>query len=69
LTPRAEDESTFNGFDCCPGGMRIMVEDIREIEVEKLDPNPFQPRVEWQERELRELGTSIKNQGSVSKLY
>mgnify|MGYP001033630187 CR=1 FL=1 len=46
----------------------MSAEDIREIDIEKLEPNPFQPRVEHYEDELRDLGRSIKENGMVEPI-
>jgi len=36
---------------------------IAEIELERIEPNPWQPRKEFNEQELLELGESIKTEG------
>ncbi|KAF0131052.1 MAG: chromosome partitioning protein ParB family [Bacteroidetes bacterium] len=38
---------------------------IAEIELEKIEANPFQPRTEFDEMALRELAASIKAQGVI----
>lgn len=38
---------------------------IAEIELEKIEANPFQPRSEFDEMELREMAASIKEQGII----
>ncbi len=38
---------------------------IAEIELEKIETNPFQPRTEFDEMQLRELADSIKAQGII----
>ncbi len=38
---------------------------IAELEVDKIDANPFQPRSDFDEGMLRELADSIKNQGVI----
>jgi ParB family chromosome partitioning protein len=43
----------------------MSVENIHEMEIEKLDHNPFQPRVEHPEEELKDLGRSVKENGMV----
>jgi len=45
-----------------------MVEDIREIDIDKLDANPFQPRLEHPEGELKDLGRSIKENGMLEPI-
>jgi ParB family chromosome partitioning protein len=46
----------------------MSVENIREVGIENLDPNPFQPRVEHHEEELKDLGRSIKENGLVEPI-
>jgi ParB family chromosome partitioning protein len=41
---------------------------IRLLSVEKISPNPYQPRVEFGEKELEELAESIKNHGIIQPL-
>ncbi len=36
-----------------------------EIDVLAIDPNPFQPRIDWDESELSSLANSIKQQGII----
>jgi len=43
-------------------------EDVRRIEVEKLDPNPFQPRIEYPERDLKVLAESITRHGVIQPI-
>ncbi len=38
---------------------------VAEISVEKIEANPFQPRIEFDDMALRELAASIKSQGVV----
>jgi ParB family transcriptional regulator, chromosome partitioning protein len=38
------------------------------IAVELIDPNPFQPRVDWDDSELESLAASIKEQGILQPL-
>jgi len=46
----------------------MSVENIREVDIHKLDPNPFQPRIEHHEDELKDLGRSIKENGLVQPI-
>ena len=34
-----------------------------EIDIQLIDPNPFQPRIDWDDSELESLSNSIKQQG------
>lgn len=43
--------------------VRLDEEIIREIEVEKIIPNPYQPRIHFDQRKLEELATSIREKG------
>lgn len=38
---------------------------IAEIEIEKIEANPFQPRTDFDEMQLREMSASIKEQGII----
>ncbi|SJZ80047.1 nucleoid occlusion protein [Selenihalanaerobacter shriftii] len=42
--------------------------DIKCISVEEIEPNPYQPRVEFNEDELRELANSIEKHGIIQPL-
>lgn len=39
-----------------------------EIPVDAIDPNPFQPRIDWNEDELSSLAESIKQQGILQPI-
>ncbi len=39
-----------------------------EIPVDAIDPNPFQPRIDWNEEELSSLAESIKQQGILQPI-
>ena len=41
---------------------------IAEIDIDKIETNPFQPRTEFDEMQLRELADSIKSQGIIQPL-
>ena len=41
---------------------------INEIELEKIIPNPSQPRIKFKEEDLRNLGASIKSKGIIQPL-
>jgi ParB family chromosome partitioning protein len=41
---------------------------IAEIEIDKIDPNPFQPRKEFDEEGLNELASSIKELGIIQPI-
>lgn len=45
-----------------------MVEEIVMLDVDKLDPNPFQARMEYPEGELRDLGKSMKVDGVIQPI-
>ncbi len=46
----------------------MFVDNIREVDVWGLDPNPFQARIEYPESELRDLGKSIKEKGMLEPI-
>ncbi len=41
---------------------------IAEIDIDKIETNPFQPRTDFDEMQLRELAESIKSQGIIQPL-
>jgi ParB family chromosome partitioning protein len=41
---------------------------VRKIEIERLDPNPFQPRIEYPPNELEELGMSMLKHGQLQPI-
>ncbi|HPD95518.1 MAG: ParB/RepB/Spo0J family partition protein [Bacteroidales bacterium] len=47
---------------------RVVRELVNEIEVEKIDLNPFQPRTNFDEDAIRELAESIKTLGIIQPL-
>ncbi|WP_457605657.1 ParB/RepB/Spo0J family partition protein [Nitratifractor sp.] len=53
-------ESELGGEE--PRGQELG-EEVVELPVEKVDPNPFQPRRDFDEERLRELGESIRRHG------
>ena len=46
----------------------MSAENIREMDIKKLDPNPFQARIEYPEEELQSLGRSIKELGMLEPI-
>ncbi len=55
LLPRIEEKPSGNGTPA-------------DISVTKIDPNPFQPRIDWDDEELSSLTESIKQQGILQPL-
>ena len=51
-----------------PGGEALDSSDIRQVEVAKISPNPFQPRKEFAPEELQELARSIQENGLLQPL-
>ena len=41
----------------------VATEVLMHIEVAKIEPNPYQPRIDFDAQELRELAQSIKENG------
>lgn len=50
------------------GDMMAVTGSIAEINLDKIDTNPFQPRTEFDEDALMELADSIKNQGIIQPI-
>ena len=50
-----EDESTSSGR-------------LKEIYLDQIEPNPFQPRQEFDKEELQELALSIKENGIIQPI-
>ena len=42
---------------------------IQEVEIEKIKPNPYQPRKEFKPEEIEELATTIKKHGLIQPIY
>jgi len=49
-------------------GRQFTQSGVQELEIEKISPNPFQPRTRFDESALRELGDSIKTSGVLQPL-
>ena len=45
-----------------------MAEEIILVDVNKLDPNPFQARINFPEHHLRNLGESLKRDGIIEPI-
>lgn len=53
------------GLDALIPDLKIEREGIREIEIERIRPNPYQPRTSFNPERLKELVASIKEKGVV----
>lgn len=51
-----------------PGSSAAAAEAVIQIPIAKIDPNPVQPRVEFDERTLRDLATSIQSDGVLQPI-
>lgn len=51
-----------------PGSSADAAEAVIQIPIAKIDPNPVQPRVEFDERSLRDLATSIQSDGVLQPI-
>lgn len=51
------------GLGALLGEVRLDEEIVREIEIEEIVPNPYQPRTHFDEAKLEELAASIKEKG------
>lgn len=60
--------SSDNHVDSSGFGKPAPQEAVFQIEVDKIEPNPFQPRKEFNEEELRELASSIREYGIIQPL-
>lgn len=49
-------------------GDDAVLDDIRRLPIDLLDPNPFQPRMMFAEEALRELADSIRSQGILQPI-
>jgi hypothetical protein len=41
---------------------------LREITIDSISPNPYQPRMVWEQQELADLAESIKSNGIVQPI-
>lgn len=55
-------------FNERPGQVEDGTDDIRRLPIDLLDPNPFQPRMAFDEEALRELTDSIRTQGLLQPI-
>jgi ParB family chromosome partitioning protein len=46
----------------------VAIDDIRRLSIDLLDPNPFQPRMNFDEDMLRDLAESIRTQGILQPI-
>ncbi len=60
LLQNANDEKTTSEYGS--------VGSITNIPIEKIEANPFQPRTEFSEKELKELANSIENHGVIQPI-
>lgn len=65
LLPTEIDEFAAKSM---PADLKIDESKIRDIEADKITPNPHQPRANFHESELKDLATSIKSHGIVQPL-
>jgi ParB family chromosome partitioning protein len=56
-------EEIFPGIDDEDG-----ITESMEIDIDLIDPNPFQPRKEWKPEEIASLAASIRSQGIIQPL-
>jgi ParB family chromosome partitioning protein len=50
------------------GGDARVNDDVRRLPIDLLDPNPFQPRMDFDEENLRDLAESIRTQGILQPI-
>ncbi|MCK5063948.1 MAG: ParB/RepB/Spo0J family partition protein [Candidatus Fermentibacteraceae bacterium] len=56
-------EEIFPGIDD-----ESYIADSREVDINLIDPNPFQPRKEWRSEDIASLAASIRAQGIIQPL-
>ncbi len=49
-------------------GSNVATDDIRRLPIDLLDPNPFQPRMDFDEETLNDLAESIRSQGVLQPI-
>ena len=49
-------------------GKKIQTEQLSNINIENIEPNPFQPRQEFDKKSLQKLGKSIKEEGMLQPI-
>ena len=49
-------------------GANVAADDVRRLPIDLLDPNPFQPRMHFDEDMLRDLAESIRTQGVLQPI-
>ncbi len=65
LLESSDSDVTSNVNSASTGGV---VGSIAQIPLEQIEPNPFQPRVDFDDTSLGELSTSIKEQGIIQPI-
>src|SRR5438105_1582797 len=61
-------DNNFSGAAALPEKISYADAQVMEVEIEKIVPNPFQPRKNFNEQALRELADSIKEHGVIQPL-
>ncbi|MBK6397605.1 MAG: ParB/RepB/Spo0J family partition protein [Bacteroidetes bacterium] len=65
LLESSDSDVTSNVNSAATGGV---VGSIAQLPLEQIEPNPFQPRVDFDDTALGELSTSIKEQGIIQPI-
>ncbi|MFH0927925.1 MAG: ParB/RepB/Spo0J family partition protein [bacterium] len=66
ITSKPRDHAGSARLESIPA--RAGEEDIREVQVDLIDPNPHQPRVHFAEEDLQDLVESIRTHGVIQPL-
>jgi len=61
-------EEVGQAYDSEVGTKRTTLDQIREIEVDEISPNPYQPRKTFDEEALKELSESIQRHGLLQPI-
>lgn len=63
-----KESSTISGIEVTPKPHELHSETLAKIPVDLIEPNPYQPRIEFDESTLEELKESIKEKGVIQPI-
>ena len=63
-----ENKKLGMGLGALLGSNKQKNNNIKKIDISKISPNKKQPRKNFEEKEINELSTSIKNQGLIQPI-
>jgi ParB family chromosome partitioning protein len=67
-TPGVARDEPGTATDEVPGADTEPVEGLRQVRIDALSPNPYQPRTEFSDETLRELAASIHEHGFIQPI-